>query len=761
MAAKQAGAAVTPVNADQDRIVYQYLRKHNYDSTLSAFKKESGTQSLDQFATNAAATVSAETGITNQIAAYRSGDAQHFPDAIEEAYGSLSKWIESSLDQYRNELYTVTYPIFVHCYLDLVAREYVEEAKKFIQDHCVEHEQYHDLEIRELAGVTTPEQMASSDLVSALRTRRYTLQLCSYSQELFLAYLMEHKFMALLGIVNQHIELAVLSGKASQQVQAVRLGTASEEVEMLNKKHVYWGQLKQSSAVEEALEDDGAAAADDANPEDDEETAKAKKRAKRPKTTIANGAPADRVPLPPARGRELQMKIEQLKEIRKRVELNAANLPSACLYSFFNATDRVHCLNMSEDATMIAAGFADSYIKIWSLDAKKPLRTLQPASTLKAAVVTEDSKLEDFLDDQPEESKTLIGHAGPVYETSFSPDNSHLVSCSEDGTVRLWNLATFTNVVCYKGHMNPVWSVSFSPLGYYFATASHDRTARLWSTDHIYPLRLFAGHLSDVDVVKFHPNTNYIATGSTDKSCRLWDVTTGECVRVFEGHTGTVHALAFSEDGKYLASGGDDCNVLLWNLGSGKQITVLKGHRDVIYTVSFSGDGTLIASGSADKTLRLWAARDAIHHAEEEAEGGAVSGAAAGAAAGAGAAGAAAAATDGDDGDDDDSGGGGGGVASDPPTFRKRRMLVDYDSDDDDDDDFTTGVKQKNSTSGVFGGGGGAKRAKNVISFTSKFTLARTRENADDGGSSTGASAGAGAAGGSVASADGPDAAAT
>ena len=334
--------------------------------------------------------------------------------------------------------------------------------------------------------------MASSDLVSALRTRRYTLQLCSYSQELFLAYLMEHKFMALLGIVNQHIELAVLSGKPSQQVQAVRLGTASEEVEMLNKKHVFWGQLKQPSAVEEALEDDGGAADEDAD--EDEEAAKAKRRAKRPKTTtIANGAPVDRVPLPPARGRELQMKIEQLKEIRKRVELSAAKLPSACLYSFFNATDRVHCLNMSEDATMIAAGFADSYIKIWSLDAKKPLRTLQPGSSLKAAVVTEDSKLEDFLDDQPEQSKTLIGHAGPVYETSFSPDNSHLVSCSEDGTVRLWNLATFTNVVCYKGHMNPVWSVSFSPLGYYFATASHDRTARLWSTDHIYPLRLFAG----------------------------------------------------------------------------------------------------------------------------------------------------------------------------------------------------------------------------------------------------------------------------
>lgn len=67
-------------------------------------------------------------------------------------------------------------------------------------------------------------------------------------------------------------------------------------------------------------------------------------------------------------------------------------------------------------------------------------------------------------------------------------------------SVRLWSLATFTNVVVYKGHLFPVWDVSFSPLGLYFASASHDRTARLWNTESIAPLRVFAGHLSDVDV---------------------------------------------------------------------------------------------------------------------------------------------------------------------------------------------------------------------------------------------------------------------
>ena len=42
------------------------------------------------------------------------------------------------------------YPIFVHCYLDLVARGQSEDAKKFMEHHCVEHEAYHRRELEEL-----------------------------------------------------------------------------------------------------------------------------------------------------------------------------------------------------------------------------------------------------------------------------------------------------------------------------------------------------------------------------------------------------------------------------------------------------------------------------------------------------------------------------------------------------------------------------------------------------------------------------------
>jgi len=103
-------------------------------------------------------------------------------------------------------------------------------------------------------------------------------------------------------------------------------------------------------------------------------------------------------------------------------------------------------------------------------------------------------------------TRKLIGHSAPVYGVSFDPiagtaaPPRHLLSCSGDGSARLWSLDTFSALVAYRGHQGPVWNVEWSPLGTYFATASADRTARLWSTERITPLRMYAGHLSDVEV---------------------------------------------------------------------------------------------------------------------------------------------------------------------------------------------------------------------------------------------------------------------
>ncbi len=246
----------------------------------------------------------------------------------------------------------------------------------------------------------------------------------------------------------------------------------------------------------------------------------------------------------------------------------------------------------------MAAGFAESYVRLWSLNGEK-LRGYQSnfsssnirdgtSSTNLSFIYTANldlqaASLRKIRERGGSTTRKLIGHSGPVYSVAFDPVSGsagpprYLLSASADATTRLLSMDTMSNVVAYRGHQNPVWDLQWSPMGIYFATASRDKTARLWSTDRTSALRVYAGHLGDVDVrsssflclihnrftndcilqcVRFHPNSLYLATGSSDWSARLWDVQRGSCVRVFIGHQGIVSTLAFSPDGRYLATAG-------------------------------------------------------------------------------------------------------------------------------------------------------------------------------------------------------------
>jgi len=254
----------------------------------------------------------------------------------------------------------------------------------------------------------------------------------------------------------------------------------------------------------------------------------------------------------------------------------------------------------------MAAGFGESYIRLWSLTGKglKQLRTdlkgdevgkihdgafqlfsfFTPSRMRRLTLESNTAAdLKKLYHPSAPQTRKLIAHSGPVYSLSFDPvpgpasPPRYLLSCSSDTTIRLWSLETYTNLLVYRGHREPVWDVEWGPRGIYFASASRDRTARLWITDKIHAVRIFAGHLSDVNVrfllsllrwidelieigamqcVTFHPNSLYIATGSSDRTCRLWDVQKGMCVRVFVGHRGAVMKVKISPDGRWLASAG-------------------------------------------------------------------------------------------------------------------------------------------------------------------------------------------------------------
>ena len=582
------------------KIVLAWLNKKGYKEVEEAFKKEAelnGNEPLEEFAFRRG--LENDFCIRNYILQWGMEDTRAL--RYEECYVELREWILKLLEDLKNELAELLYPLFVHCYLDLMSKQYTAEARDLLA-HCRhEHEPEHGEEITCLGNILDGSTLDTNPIaIKYMQTAKAKVYLCHESDKLLTEFLHNRRLNILVRLMNQYIDIIIYGFTVHDIAPQMKLkGCEEADSAMIGvkRKPLRWAEVAEESivrresrraraAMQESRSNTGDAIQEsrsntgDVMEQDEQED---------PSKSEAQGVEE----LPQLR-EEMEARI--LSDLKRRVNVSKGALPSICCYTLFNCRDALTCMNISHDASIVAAGMSDSRIKVWR------------AGTTTERDAQDNSTADALRNGSPRmQDSVLVGHSGPIYSTSISPDNRYILSCSEDKSVRLWQASSGQNLVTYRGHNYPVWDVAWSPLGHYFATASHDRTARMWSTDHIYPLRILAGHLSSVDHVVFHPNCNYVATGSVDKTCRLWDITHGECVRLFKGHRSPISCLVISPCGKLLASGSDSGELLVWDMASSKCIFELPGHEGGVLSAEFScGEGSLLASGGQDCTVRLW-----------------------------------------------------------------------------------------------------------------------------------------------------------
>lgn len=110
-------------------------------------------------------------------------------------------------------------------------------------------------------------------------------------------------------------------------------------------------------------------------------------------------------------------------------------------------------------STQIATGDADNTIRLWALP---------PAEAAAEA---------------PKPVKELKGHAGPITSlASILPAGAQVVSGSQDGTMRVWDIAA-GNAVKNMNHGGPITSIAVRADGQRFASAGANNIAKLWAAD--------------------------------------------------------------------------------------------------------------------------------------------------------------------------------------------------------------------------------------------------------------------------------------
>ena len=204
-----------------------------------------------------------------------------------------------------------------------------------------------------------------------------------------------------------------------------------------------------------------------------------------------------------------------------------------------------------------------------------------------------------------------IFHGAPVSQISFHPKANELATASDDGHVRIFDIARAAIVADFRCQ-DKIVSTSFSPSGDLLAALSSEGVVSLFDPVHRRLIRTLGGGEAGFNVA-FSDNGKRVAIASGDFAS-VWDVTTGRQL-LKASHAASSETLtpqqwivnaAISSDGGFLAyAARGDKLARVWNVETGRQILELK-HDSAVAAVSFNSDGTKLGTGSYDGTARVW-----------------------------------------------------------------------------------------------------------------------------------------------------------
>ncbi|MCD6012500.1 MAG: PQQ-dependent catabolism-associated beta-propeller protein [Flavipsychrobacter sp.] len=202
-------------------------------------------------------------------------------------------------------------------------------------------------------------------------------------------------------------------------------------------------------------------------------------------------------------------------------------------------------------------------------------------------------------------SCTLAGHAGGTYHAILSKDNQKILSCGDDGSIKLWTIRNKKCIKVFSGHTAPVYCVAWSNDERYIISGGSDNDVRLWDAETGNCMAVLSGHKQFILSVVWSWNNNIIISGGFDDSIRLWDAKTGQCLRVLEGHSSYVAAIALY--GKnYFFSASCDRTIRLWDIRSGLCVQTFTGHECPIRTITVNNDKRLLYSGDGNGNVLTW-----------------------------------------------------------------------------------------------------------------------------------------------------------
>jgi len=212
--------------------------------------------------------------------------------------------------------------------------------------------------------------------------------------------------------------------------------------------------------------------------------------------------------------------------------------------------------------------------------------------------------------------RQLRGHKRPVHVTRWSPDRLHVLSGSDDVTVRWWDVSSGKQLARFDGHTDYVRAAAVSPANSEtWATGGYDHICKLWdvraggAASGSDACMMQVDHGAPIEDCVFLPSGSLLVTAGGSHLC-VWDIVGGgrllhkltnfqktvTCVKV-SPFAGPASAAA-----PRLLAGSLDGHVKIIEL-DGFKVTHASRYPAPVLSLGLSPDCGTLAVGMADGTL--------------------------------------------------------------------------------------------------------------------------------------------------------------
>lgn len=277
-------------------------------------------------------------------------------------------------------------------------------------------------------------------------------------------------------------------------------------------------------------------------------------------------------------------------------------LTGVCSRTIQHTDSQVNRLEITSDKRFLAAA-GNLYVRLYDIKQVGSSGTLEGVTSTKGSNNNGNSN----------PVMTFEGHTNNVTSISFQVDNRWMVSSLEDGTVKVWDVRAPSVQRNYNHHC-AVNEVVIHPNQGELISCDQEGNVRVWDlgenqcTHHLIPE-------DDVPInsLSVASDGSMLVAGNNKGNCYVWqmqnegEVTSLSPVTKFRSHLKYITRVVLLTDTRHLATCSADHTARIWSTEENFNLeTTLHGHQRWVWDCAFSADSAYLVTACSDHYVRLW-----------------------------------------------------------------------------------------------------------------------------------------------------------